>query len=91
LQYKGDMTLPKRQLHVRLSDEATRKFEELLSEFPALQATVVLRLLVVSALDKPKDEQIDIIVRALRGKSGAAKLPKTQRQVMNTRNRISEQ
>lgn len=53
--------------HIRLSGKSHESFEELKAEFPKLPACFMLRLILEHVLvDKPKDERIKIIERALR-------------------------
>ena len=82
------MARPGRNVHVRLTDESARRFDEIAAEFSGLPAGTVLRLMIDGQLARPLDETIAIITTQIRpgspkkkgapGKSG-----------LNARNRIA--
>lgn len=81
------MTLPSRQVHVRLPEELAKKFDDACAEYPAIQPAVILRLMVSSVLEKPKEEVAEIVMRQLRKPSSQIRKPK--KAGLNTRNRIA--
>lgn len=80
------MTMPSRQLHLRLPDRLAEKFDSVCAEFPAIQPAVILRLLVASVLEKNNEEVVDVLMRQLR-KPGAQISRK--RSSLNSRNRLN--
>lgn len=60
------MTVPGRNLHIRLPKELAAKFDELSAEFAGLQPGTVLRLLIADQLKKPLSSQIEIVNAQIR-------------------------
>ena len=85
------MAIPSRQLHFRMPEDMAQRFDELAAEFPQLQPTVILRLLVTSILERDRNAQIETVLAQLRRKAGSlAKKAKSQpKSGLNAKNRIS--
>ncbi|HEY3324140.1 MAG TPA: hypothetical protein VGP72_27050 [Planctomycetota bacterium] len=79
------MTLPSRQLHVRLSPQMLQKFEGLVAEFPAIPKATLLRLLLGSVLEHSQDQIADVVLRQLRKPTGASSKTPARREPMNTK------
>jgi predicted DNA-binding protein len=85
---RGKMTLPSKQLHVRLSPEMLKRFDELSSEFPSLQKAALLRLIIDSVLEHDKDQVAELILRQLRKPVGARK--QVRPPSLNAKSRLPE-
>ena len=87
------MSIPGRQLHVRLPDDLARAYEELCRELPGLQPGVILRCLLADQMRKPLAEQVNVVTEQLKRKPGesSAKHPAVRgRTNLNSKNRIAE-
>ncbi|MCZ7645935.1 MAG: hypothetical protein M5U26_11735 [Planctomycetota bacterium] len=60
------MTLPRKSVMVRLSDEMAEKFGALCREFGGLPPATVLRMLVADALEVSLDDQVEHVTRQIR-------------------------
>ena len=84
------MTIPGRQLHLRLPDDLAEAYDQLCSELPGLQPGVILRCLLADQLRKPLDQRVHTVTEQLKRKPGAARRPAAnERPGLNAKNRIS--
>jgi hypothetical protein len=59
--------LPSKVINIRLSAEQAERFEEVRAEFGGLPKAAVLRLMISSFLDYPREKQVEMITRQIRG------------------------
>ena len=71
---------------VRIPREHAEQFEALLGEFGGLPPASVLRMILLSFLDKPIDEQLSCIQEQIRGKNAASRQPPPARLAKLNRN-----
>jgi hypothetical protein len=84
------MTIPGRQLHVRLPDDLAKAYDQLCSELPGLQPGVILRCLLADQMSKPLEQRIHIVTEQLKRKPSATRPPAaSERPGLNAKNRIS--
>ena len=67
------MTMPGKQVHIRLPDDLAQAFDRLCEELPGLQPGAVMRGLLADQLRKPTEQQVSIVVEQLK------KSPKLER------------
>ena len=87
------MTLPGKQMHLRLPDDLAKRFDQLCEELPGLPAGTILRGLLADQLRKPTDAQIGIVTEQLKkhpsDEQKASRKPKGIG--LNSKNRIAGQ
>jgi len=60
------MTLPGKQMHLRLPDDLAKLLAETCEELPALNRGLVLRGLIADQLRKPLDQRVVIVTEQLK-------------------------
>jgi hypothetical protein len=61
------MGSPGKVLHVRLSDDAWRRFQRLHGEFKGLPCSFILKVLLADQLEKDLAAQVEIVEARIRG------------------------
>lgn len=81
----------KKTVNVRLPADLANKFDRLAGRVPGLPKSVLLRLCLREILDRPIEDQIEIVTRQIiNPKADGARTEGESRLVRNSRNRLAK-